>query len=362
MKTLYRILLIEDNEDDILFFKENLMELESAEMKNVRFELSTCGSLNQAEKKLLEEDFDVIMLDLVLPDSRGSETMSAFESYLFRIPTIVLTGLADEQTALQAVKKGAQDYLVKNQLSADLLLRSIRYAVERHKMVQDLKHSNEELERFASVVSHDLKTPLNSISGAAQIISMHLSEGMDPKGKEYLEMINQQVKWMASLIDGILEYSRISYQTVENVQKISLEDLIADVSTVVSGYENIEIIKEKEFPDIYGNKTEIRQVFQNLIDNAAKYMDKEKGKIILDVQDRKREWEFVVADNGPGISEEDFEMIFEIFRTVRRHSKGTGLGLALVKKIVEKYNGKIWVESVLGKGSSFHFTFPKNVE
>ena len=165
---------------------------------------------------------------------------------------------------------------------------------------------------------------------------------------------------MHNLIDGVLQYSRVG-RVEEDKIPVDLNALIHDIIDMVAPPKNIEITVEDELPTIECEKTRIMQVFENLLSNAIKYMDKPQGAITIGCTDQGDCWQFYVADNGPGIEEKYFDKIFRIFQTLapRDQFESTGIGLTILKKIVELHGGRIWVESTVGQGSKFFFTLPK---
>ena len=238
--------------------------------------------------------------------------------------------------------------------------------VELEKRVQqrtaELERTNRELQSFAHIVSHDLKAPLRGISKLAHWLVNDYAEAFDEDGKEMAHLLISRVKRMGDLIDGILQYSRAG-RLEEKMEGIDLNTLVRDVVDMLVPPENIHIRIIDRLPIITGNTTQITQVFQNLLSNAVKYTDDLEGEISIHCVDEGGYWTFSVADNGPGIEPQDQERIFQMFQTLqpRDNVESTGIGLALVKKIVELYGGKIWVESVPGQGSTFFFTFPKKI-
>ncbi|MHC4559692.1 MAG: sensor histidine kinase, partial [Planctomycetota bacterium] len=165
---------------------------------------------------------------------------------------------------------------------------------------------------------------------------------------------------MYQLIEGVLEYSRVGRINEEQVQ-VDLNDLVPEVIDMVSPPENIVITLENELPTVECEQTRVTQVFQNLLSNAIKYMDKPQGQVKVGCVAEDGFWKFSIADNGPGIEEKHFDKIFQIFQTLssRDEFESTGVGLTIIKKIVELYGGRIWVESEVGEGSTFFFTLPK---
>jgi PAS domain S-box-containing protein len=226
--------------------------------------------------------------------------------------------------------------------------------------VLNLSRSNKELQDFAYVVSHDLKAPLRGIKTLAQWITTDYADKLDQNGKEQMNLLVSRVDRMNNLIDGILQYSRVG-RVQEKKARVNLNELVAEVIDMVAPPENISITIENDLPVIEFERTRIAQVFQNLLSNAIKYMDKPEGQVRIGCAEEDGFWKFTVADNGPGIEEKYFEKIFQMFQTLapRDDVESTGVGLTVVKKIVELYGGKIWVESKVGEGSTFLFTLPK---
>ena len=225
---------------------------------------------------------------------------------------------------------------------------------------EDLNKSNKELEDFAYIVSHDLKAPLRGINELSEWISEDYSDVLDKKGKEELSMLRERTLKMNNMIQGILEYSRVGRTELE-AEKIDLNNLVEGIIDLLAPPDNIKITIEDKLPEYTANRTRLGQLFQNIIGNAIKYIDKPKGIIKINCTDEGNEWKFGISDNGPGIDEKYFEKIFNIFNTLEKDptDKSTGIGLTIVKKIIDLYKGKIWVESKMGKGTTFYFTLPK---
>ena len=225
----------------------------------------------------------------------------------------------------------------------------------------ELQLANRELKDFAYVVSHDLKAPLRAISRLASWLREDYAPAFDDKGHEMVDLLIGRVKRMDHLIDGILEYSRIDRVGNERVP-VDLNQIVADVIDSLAPPEHVHITVAHELPSLIIGKTQIFQVFQNLIGNAIKFMDKPQGQIELQCVEDDGNWRFSVSDNGPGIDPKYHDRIFKIFQTLhpRDEFESTGIGLALVKKIVEFHGGKIWLESTGEKGSQFFFTLPQN--
>ena len=233
--------------------------------------------------------------------------------------------------------------------------------LQEHKQAQArLQAANKELEVFSYSVSHDLKAPLRAISQLASWIVEDNEPLLDEQGKENLRLLVDRTQHMHHLIDGILAYSRIG-RTTEKVSSVDLNWLLPELVKLLEPPLHIRIIAENELPAITGEPTYVHQVFQNLLSNAIRYMDKPEGLVRVKSEEMDGAWLISVADNGPGIEEKYYEKIFQMFQTLgtRRDADSTGIGLALVKRIVDKWGGKIWVESKVGQGSTFFFTIPK---
>jgi signal transduction histidine kinase len=178
--------------------------------------------------------------------------------------------------------------------------------------------------------------------------------------KENLGLLQNRVERMHNLIEGVLQYSRIG-RVQEDCVAVNLNELVPEIIDAIAPPEHVTVTIDGPLPTLNGEPTRIGQVFQNLLSNAVKYMDKPVGRITVACEETDDVWTFRVADNGPGIEPRHFDRIFKIFQTLtaRDEFESTGVGLTLVKKIVELYGGKIWVESEVGQGSTFFFTLPK---
>src|SRR5688500_12915747 len=225
----------------------------------------------------------------------------------------------------------------------------------------DLESANEELKSFAYVVSHDLKAPLRAIGALADWLSADYTDKFDDEGKEHMRLLVSRVHRMGNLIDGILQYSRVG-RVKETPVTADVGEVVQDVINLIAPPPNVTIIVENPLPTLVIEPTRIQQIFQNLLSNSIKYSDKPQCEIRIAFSDEDDHWKFSVSDNGPGIESRHFDKIFQLFQTLapRDRIESTGVGLALVKKIVEMYGGRIWIESIPGKGSTFFFTLSKN--
>jgi signal transduction histidine kinase len=362
-KETIRVLLVDDDPAD-----RRLVQLAlDRSSTEVDFDVVTVGALSEAAEFLTNERCDIALLDLGLPDSHGLETVQKVHGINPDVPIVVLTGAADGEMALDAIRSGAEDYLVKGKPLEFALVRIIRYTVERKrteqnvsKLLKEVENINRELSDFASIVSHDLKAPLRGIKTLAEWIMTDNADRLTEDGREQMELLSSRVDRMHNLIEGVLEYSRVGREKEKRVT-VHLGELVPEIWDMISAPETISFTVEMELPEIQCEHTRISQVFQNLLSNAAKYMDKPEGHVVVRCVETGHVWEFSVSDNGPGIDQRHFEKIFRMFQTLtaRDGFESTGVGLTVVKKIVEMYGGKIWVESEVGKGTTFFFTLPK---
>lgn len=231
---------------------------------------------------------------------------------------------------------------------------------EREQINEDLVKSNLELDRFAYIVSHDLKAPLRAISNLSDWIEEDLGDGLEEEVQGYLDLMKSRVHRLSTLVDGILKYSRVGRKDVE-VRKVSVRSLLDNVVDLLSPPESVVLLIPEELPVIETMHIRLQQIFQNLLSNALGYNDKSQPKIEVLYEDCGDHYQFGVKDNGPGIAAEHHERVFVMFQTLvsRDQRESTGVGLTIVKKAVEEMGGRIWIESEEGKGCTFHFTWPK---
>lgn len=230
---------------------------------------------------------------------------------------------------------------------------------------RELVNINAELEQFAAVVSHDLRSPLLAIAGCAQLLREQFAEQLSGEGSELIGMIQDGVNRMGLIIKDLLAFARAT-PIRDRLEEVDTSQVLAKAVSDLRGpiEESGAAVSHDPLPTVIGNATQLGQVFTNLIGNAIKYRGNEPPRIHVGVVERPQEWEFYVRDNGIGIEPVHFERIFSIFQRLHEDGQysGSGVGLAICKKIVEHHHGRIWVESQPGKGSTFFFTIPKQVE
>ncbi|GAB3537965.1 ATP-binding protein [Pontibacter brevis] len=224
----------------------------------------------------------------------------------------------------------------------------------------ELDRKNKELDQFAYVVSHDLKAPLRGIEVVSRWVEEDMGTQLPPKVQEYLMMMRIRVHRMENLINGILALARIG-RTKQIEEEVDVNILLSEIVDMLAPPAGIRIEVQDDMPILYTIRIQLQQVFSNLINNAIKYHDKSEGLVQVTCHEKDNFYEFSVSDDGPGIDPDYHERIFVIFQTLQERDamESTGVGLTIVKKIVEWQGGTIRVTSQLGKGSTFTFTWPK---
>ncbi len=230
--------------------------------------------------------------------------------------------------------------------------------IQKEILLKKLEKRNDELQEYAHVVSHDLKSPLRSINALVSWIREDNLDNVSIETQQNLDMIDATLEKMEQLISDVLEYSSIGVNT-SSKKLVDLNQTLDDIETLLHVPEHISIQIAQPLPTINADKVKIQQLFQNLISNAIRYCDKEIGHVKIDFEELPDHFKFSVADNGIGIAPEFHDKIFKIFQSLNKSKDSTGIGLSIVKKIVDLYNGEIWVESELDRGTTFHFTIAK---
>jgi signal transduction histidine kinase len=364
-----QVLLVEDNAGDARL----LREMFSTE-KAGSFELTHLLRMSEAVVHLGKGGVDIALLDLGLPDAHGLESVRRAHAVAPDVPLIVLTGLDDEALAAEAMKEGAQDYLIKGQIENRALPRALRHAIERQRMQGETNQIRKLQLRlkddFLSHVSHELRSPLTAIYQFVSILLDGLAGELRPEQAEYLRITLRNVRQLESMIADLLEVTRIQGGKLNiELQAASLSDAIADTVSMFDGSAAAKGITLRanipaDLPPAYVDPSRLRQVLINLVSNAIKFTAK-GGEIML----RPRIFEehpgllvVEIADTGCGIEPEVSKLIFERLYQAsdagEAGRKGLGLGLYISKELVAKQGGKIWVTSETQKGSNFFFTVP----
>jgi len=229
---------------------------------------------------------------------------------------------------------------------------------QKEKIRNALEKSNNELHEYAHIVSHDLKSPLRSIDALVSWIKMDNEGKLDDTTIQNFNLIEETLETMENLISNILEYSSAGSEVTKS-QDIDLNKTMDDLDKLLFVPEHISINIVKKLPIVKGDPTKFQQLFQNLISNAIKFSDKDNGIVEVDFVEEPSFYQFSVKDNGIGIEKKFHDRIFKIFHSLNKSKESTGIGLSIVKKIVDLHEGNIWLDSELGKGTTFFFTIKK---
>ncbi len=321
---------------------------------------------------------DLILLDIMMPNMDGYEVCQRLKANekTREVPVIFISALDDALDKVKAFSIGGVDYITKpfqieevlarvtNQLTIQQQHRQLtEQNAKLQKLNEELARSNAELEQFAYIASHDLQSPLQAIVGYARILGWKYENNLDDEAKRYIDRIINAGWRMTQLIEELLAYSRVGTRTEEfnpTDCKTVLEEAQGNLREEISS--SGASITHSDLPTIRADRTQLMRLFQNLISNAIKFRRPEiPPSIEITAQPKNDdEWLIAVRDNGIGIEPENFERIFEIFQRLHSYNDypGTGIGMSICKKIVERHGGRIWVESQIGVGTIFYFTIP----
>ncbi|MFK8058779.1 MAG: ATP-binding protein [Polaribacter sp.] len=230
---------------------------------------------------------------------------------------------------------------------------------QKERILKELEKSNSELHEYAHIVSHDLKSPLRSIDALVSWIKADNEGKFDDVTLQNFELLDTTLETMETLISNILEYSSAGSNTNQD-EEVDLNTTLIDLKKVLFIPENISVNVMNTLPIVKGGKIKFQQLFQNFISNAIKFCDKKVGIVEIDYKDRNTFYEFSIKDNGIGIEKKYHDKIFQVFHSLNKREDSTGIGLSIVKKIVDLYKGEIWLESEPKKGTTFYFTIKKN--
>jgi signal transduction histidine kinase len=369
---------------------DNLLALEAI-LKPLGHRLVRAHSGEEALKALLNEDFAVILLDVQMPGMDGFETATHIKNRdrTRHIPIIFLTAISREvHHQLRGYDAGAVDYLAKpfepsvlrakvevfvelyeknrlleaqSALLAERLAERDRAQQALARQATELERSNAELEQFAHVVSHDLQEPLHTLTGFLDFLADEYRDQLDENGQLYIDKARGGAERMRELVRDLLEYAQVS-TTGQPFEPVDCNEVVREALDELGGVitdSGAELIVDT-LPTVPGDPFQLRQLFANLFDNAVKFRGDEAPQVKVTAEQGDGEWLFAVHDNGIGIDPRYAIHVFTIFQ--RLHGRddygGTGVGLAICKKIVERHGGRIWLDSDAGKGCTVHFTLP----
>jgi signal transduction histidine kinase len=368
-KAALQVLLVEDNSADARLLRE-MFSNENTDS----FELTHVLRLSEALSLLAKGGIDIVLLDMGLPDGHGLDTVRRAHAVAPGVPLIVLTGLDDEALAAEAMKEGAQDYLIKGEIENRALPRALRHSIERQRMQAETElvrtHQMQFKDEFLSHVSHELRSPLTAVHQFVTILLDGVAGALAPKQRQYLEIVMRNITQLDSMINDLLDVTRVqSGKLIMELQCISVADAIDYVVNTLQGAANAKgILLDSEFepglPMVCADPTRIRQILVVLVDNAIKFTPT-GGAVTVKARTLEDDPSFLVlevADSGCGISPDLIERIFErLFQApdpAWAGRKGLGLGLYICKELVTRQGGRIWANSVLGQGTVFSFALP----
>lgn len=347
------ILLVDDNPDN-LQIAWSILDNAGYDVAILRGGASVCEFAET-------ESVTLILLDVMMPDIDGFEVCRRLKSNLKtnHIPVIFQTGLTAHEDILRGFEAGAVDYVTKPYQKKELLKRVETHVNLRNAMVQ-LEQKNEEMTHHFYTISHDLKNPLLTISSFLEEMDTDYKNGDLEQVKNDRRFMNKAIQRMKDLLDGLLLVAKAGDRKLE-LQNLTLEDVAQEVILLLGGRikeHEVVVHISSEFIPIRGDRSKLIQVLQNLVDNAIKYRNPEQ-KLVIEIGARKQgnSQTYFVKDNGKGIDPTQANKVFEIFQQTNRDSEGVGLGLFLVKRIIDVHQGRIWVESEgINKGCTFCFT------
>jgi signal transduction histidine kinase len=360
-----RVLHVEDNSLDA--------ELVAQALRKGGFSVSMVVVQAEAEfeRQLRLQRPDVVIADYNLPQWKGMDALEVLRREGLEIPLILVSGALGDITAVECIKQGATDYVLKDGLAR--LPEAVRRALQEKRLLrlrrqaeedlarkaEELARSNADLEQFAYVASHDLQEPLRMVAAYTQLLAERYRGKLDENADKFIGYASEGALRMQSLIQDLLAYSRVGRNGSGRVDcDAVMEEVLMTLGPAIQ--ESCAVVTHAALPEVWANRSQMTQVFQNLIGNAIKFRGKEPPAISVQAEKAGQQWLFSVSDNGIGIAPEYAGNIFVVFQRLHARSEypGNGIGLAICKKIVERNGGKIWVEAQAGHGSVFKFTMP----
>lgn len=352
----YRILVIDDNEADA-----GLVERHLARVSAFSAEVIKAASHEQGLDLLDKQGADCVVLDYRLGPCCGLDTLRAIRARGDDTAVVFVTGFGTEMIAVEALKCGAQDYLVKSVLAPEVLQRAIQNAVEKVALGRQLCEKQRELEDFVSVVAHDLQQPLCAVKGNIELIRDFYATSLDGQALEFVDAAIRTSARMSEMIDALLGYARAGRNSAPR-EAVKLNEVLEGVRHDLAELVNRSGARLEigPLPTVSGDPVTLSQLFQNLLANAIKFRGRQPPEIAVGGKTQAGWVTLWVRDNGIGIPADALEMVFAPFRRLAqtKDRAGSGIGLATCKKIAVQHHGRIWVESELGSGSTFFVTLP----
>lgn len=335
------------------------------------YEPVTASNGREAWELYQAEHFPLVISDWMMPEMDGLELVRHIRSetrdnYVF---VIMLTAQGDTSRLVEGMEAGADDFVAKPFERDELRVR-LRAGQRIVELERRLASSNAELTAFTSVASHDLREPLRTITSFLSLLERDYRGKLDATADEFIDFIMDAAGRMRTLIDDLLVFARLDQGDRAPFKTFGMREVFEEkielLKTAIDE-SGATVVIEGELPTIYGDRGEVSQVVQNLLSNAIKYRGDREPEIRVssDGDDDPLAWAFAVSDNGIGIPEEHLSEIFQPFRRLHgtgSEYKGSGVGLAICQKVIDRHGGKIWVESEAGRGSTFHFTIAKPTE
>ncbi|QHS16573.1 hybrid sensor histidine kinase/response regulator [haloarchaeon 3A1-DGR] len=344
------LLLIEDNPGDARLIERHLDRADSA-LVPPRVDLVHERSLSAGTDRIHDEEFDVLLLDLGLPESQGLETLSRVLDHTSELPIVVLTGLQSQETAVEAIKNGAQDFLRKDDVDDDTLSRSIRYAIERKDREIELRRRTEQLEVLNRIVRHDIQNDVTVIQGWTEMLRDHV----DPAHEATIDRITDSTRHITDLThtveDFLAGFTADGEFTVEPVALAPILDDEIEKKRSVSPDATFHVDGELPNVQVHANRL-LSSVFENVLSNAVTHSDRETPAVTVRAEVDETRAIVSIADDGPGVPDDRKREIFGKSE-MGLDSPGSGIGLHLVYRLVDRYGGRVWVEDNDPRGAVF---------
>jgi len=362
-----RVLHVEDNELDA--------ELVAQALRKGGFSFSVVVVQTETgfERQLRLQSPDVVIADYNLPQWKGMEALDVLRREGLEIPLILVSGALGDVTAVECIKRGATDYVLKDGLAR--LPEAVRRALQEKRMlrlrrqaeqdlarkVEELARSNADLEQFAYIASHDLQEPLRMVATYTQLLGERYRGRLDENADKFIGYASEGALRMQTLIQDLLAFSRVG-RSGDACGRVDCDAAVEEVLQSLGPAMRASgaVVTHAALPTVWADRSQVAQIFQNLIGNAIKFRGKEAPAISVQAEKAGQQWLFSVSDNGIGIAPEYREHIFVVFQRLHTRAEyaGNGIGLAICKKVVERCGGKIWVEAQADHGSIFKFTMP----